>query len=183
MGTMRTLALGLAIAAAGGAFAALRAGPPQPAVRGAVWTEIAWPFALDQWGRGHAFRCGTADCGGAIELTLRAKIGFCNCASAVDDDEVDRVADFDLIGSEATALGAGRPIGVRGMEGRSRHYALAGRGAKGRSGLAVALHDRCDMIVATAVAADGGPAALEAAAIEFLTRDEVRRWVEVTLGL
>src|ERR1043165_2544619 len=115
METMRALVLGLAIAGAGGPFAALRAGAPRPAVRGGVWTGIAWPFALDQWGRGRAFRCGTADCSGAIELTLRAKIGFCNCASAVDDDEVDRVADFDLIGGEAIALGAGRPFAVRGL--------------------------------------------------------------------
>jgi len=33
-----------------------------------------------------------------IEVYLRPKIGFCNCDSGVaDDDEVDRVADLDLI--------------------------------------------------------------------------------------
>ena len=44
-----------------------------------------------------------------VDLYLRAKIGFCNCASAIDDEEVDRVADFDLIGgAHARSTPAGR---------------------------------------------------------------------------
>ncbi len=27
----------------------------------AQWVEVAWPFPLDQWGTGRAFRCGAAD--------------------------------------------------------------------------------------------------------------------------
>jgi hypothetical protein len=183
MVTARVLAFLLAIAAAGGAYAALRAGSPQPVVRGAVWREIAWPFAVDQWGGGRAFRCGSADCGGAINLYLRAKLGFCNCTNAIDDEEVDRVTDFDLIGAAFAALGPGRPISMHGMDGRSRPYALAGRSANGQSVLAVALHDRCDMIVATAVVAGAEPAKHEKVVTEFLNRDDIRRWAEVTLGL
>jgi hypothetical protein len=46
-----------------------------------------------------------------VNLYLRAKIGFCNCVSAIDDEEVDRVGDVDLVGSERAELGPGRPIG------------------------------------------------------------------------
>ena len=182
--TRRAFAVLLTMAAAGGGYAALRAAQtPQRAGDRPAWTEIAWPFAGDQWGRGRAFQCAAAACGSGIDLYLRAKIDFCNCASAIDDEEVDRVADFDLIGGGHAALDAGRPIGVHGMDGRSRRYALVGRSAKARSVLAVALHDRCDMIVATAVVAGDEPAAHENAVIEFLKSEEVRRWAEATLGL
>ena len=43
-----------------------------------AWTEIDWPFLLDQWGTGKAFRCRALDCGSDVEVYLRAKIGFCN---------------------------------------------------------------------------------------------------------
>lgn len=129
------------------------------------------------------FRCSAAACGSAIDLYLRAKIGFCNCASAIDDEEVDRVADFDLIGGEQAALDRGRPIAVHGMEGRSRRYVLAGMAQKATSALAIAFHDRCDMVVATAVVAGDDLAAHENAVITFLKSEEVRRWAEVTLGL
>jgi len=180
---MRQVLIVVLVIGAGAAAAALRLAPPQSVPGGAGWAEIAWPFALDQWGGGRAYRCSAAGCGGVTDLYLRAKIGFCNCAAAVDDEEVDRVADFDLVGGEPAALGPGRPIGVIGMAGRSRQYALAGRRAQGRSVLAIALHDRCDMIVATVVAAGGEPAAHEKVALEFFNRAEVRRWAEVALGL
>ena len=31
-----------------------------------VWTEVAWPFPIDQWGKGKAFRCKAADCGAEV---------------------------------------------------------------------------------------------------------------------
>jgi hypothetical protein len=180
----RAFAVVLTIATAGGGYAALRAAQaPQRAIERPAWTENAWTFATDQWGRGRAFRCPAAACGSEIDLYLRAKLGFCNCARAIDDDEVDRVADFDLIGGEHAALGSGRPIGVHGINGRSRRYALDGHGAKARSALVIALHDRCDMVVVTAAVAGEDPAAHETAVIAFLNSDEVRRWTEATLGL
>ena len=64
----------------------------------AAWQEIAWPFPRDGWPAGRAFRCDATSCGEAIEIYLRPKLGFCNCDTGVaDDDEVDRVADLDLI--------------------------------------------------------------------------------------
>ena len=89
-----------------------------------VWTEVAWPFPIDQWGKGKAFRCKAADCGAEVNIYLRAKIGFCNCTTGVaDDEDLDRMGDLALVG-EVSPLGAGRPISVAWMKGRSRAYAL-----------------------------------------------------------
>ena len=74
-----------------------------PGSGGAVlWREISWPFPRDGWPAGRAFRCDACGGGlGAVELYVRPKIGFCNCTTGVaDDDEVDRVADLDLISAQ-----------------------------------------------------------------------------------
>ena len=169
----------------GAAASILAAVSPEPDLAAApnrpVWAEIAWPFPLDQWGRGRAFRCKAADCGSEVDLYLRAKIGFCNCTSAIDDDEVDLVGDVALVGGARTALGLGRPVGVHWMNGRSRGYALSDATAK--SALTIAFHDRCDMIVATAAVGHDEPAGQEAAVLEFLNSDLVLRWAEAALGL
>ena len=68
------------IAAVGGYAVFLADKPRELHSAAAVWTEVSWPFPLDQWGRGRAFQCKAADCGSELNLFLRAKIGFCNCA-------------------------------------------------------------------------------------------------------
>ena len=133
-------------------------------------------------GRGRAFQCKAADCGSELNLFLRAKIGFCNCAIGVaDDDDLDRVGDVGLI--DSSALGAGRPIGVHWMKGRSRGYVVGGRGALAKSVLSIAFNDRCDVIVATATVGSDERAAHEGAVLEFLNSDLVSGWAETTLGL
>jgi hypothetical protein len=165
------------------ALLAARAPEPRHAVH-PVWSEIGWPFQIDQWGKGRAFRCLAVDCGAEVTLYLRPKIGLCNCVSAIDDEEIDRAGDVDLLASESTPLGPGRPIAVRWMNGRSRGYVLGGRGTAGRSSaLAIAFHDHCDMIVATASVSNSEPAVQADAVLEFLNSDLVLRWTEVTLGL
>jgi len=181
------IAAALAILVAIGGSAVLRGGKAFEPSRLAAgnrprWAEVAWPFPLDQWGRGLAFRCRPADCGSDINLYLRAKIGFCGCASEIDDDEVDRVGDTDLVGGEPTALGAGKPVGVHGMQGRSRGYEIRGS-VMMKSVLTVAFHDRCDMIVATAALTNNDPASQHDAVLDFLNSDLVLRWAETTLGL
>lgn len=133
-------------------------------------------------GRGRAFQCKAADCGSELNLFLRAKIGFCNCAIGVaDDDDLDRVGDVGLI--DSSVLGAGRPIGVHWMKGRSRGYVVGGRGALAKSVLSIAFNDRCDVIVATATVGSDERAAHEGAVLEFLNSDLVSGWAETTLGL
>src|SRR5438876_9253885 len=146
-----------------------------------VWTEAAWPFPIDQWGQGWAYQCKAADCGVEVNLYLRPKIGFCNCQTGVaDDEELDRVNDVELVGSESSALGPGRPITVHWMKGRSRGYTVGAPPAK--SVLSLAFNNRCDVIVATVVAGND-PVAQEAAVLEFLNGDFVLNWAKVVLGL
>src|ERR1700731_5442249 len=90
-----------------------------------AWREIAWPFPRDGWPAGRAFRCAAAACGNEVELYVRPKIGFCNCDSGVaDDDEVDRVADLDLMSERFVPLEAGKVILVADIPGRLRSYHL-----------------------------------------------------------
>ncbi len=186
---MRRVA-GIAIAAAslGSVLAAALAwfAVPQHAAATATvpaWTEVAWPFPMDQWGKGKAFRCKAADCGAEVNLYLRAKIGFCNCTTGVTDDEdLDRMGDLVLVG-QVSPLGTGQPISIAWMKGRSRAYTLNARNPHGRTVISVVFNERCDMIAATAVLRHDRPAATEPSVIEFLNGKTVMRWAEITLGL
>ena len=192
MKTATAIAVVAAFALGGlaGALALLAAKPSDPVgttttTAGApAWSETQWPFPMDQWGKGKAFRCGANDCGSEVSLYVRAKIGFCNCATGVaDDEELDRISDFDLFGNKLTALGPGQPIVVAWMKGRSRAFSIAGPSRAQKSALSVGFNDRCDAIVATAVLRDGRPGAIEPAVLAFLNSRTVLRWAEVTLGL
>jgi hypothetical protein len=179
------LAAVVLVAGIGGYAVFLVAGPAADTLRTSprvpVWTEAAWPFPVDQWGGGWAFQCKAADCGIDVKLYLRPKIGFCNCETGVaDDEELDRVGDVDIVGSERSALGSGRPITVHTMKGRSRGYKVGAPSAK--SVLSLAFNSRCDVTVATVVA-DGDPVAQEQAVLEFLNGDLVVHRVEEVLGL
>ena len=148
-----------------------------------VWTEMAWPFPTDPWGKGKAFRCRAADCGAEVNVYLRAKIGFCNCTTGVaDDDDVDRMGDLVLVG-DVSPLGTSRPVRIAWMEGRSRAYTLNARYPLGKTAISVVFRERCDMIAATAVLGHDRPAAIEPSVIEFLNGNTVMRWAEITLGL
>ena len=118
-----------AIAVAGTAFIAgsaavfgLRA-PVNPSAMEPAWTEVKWPFLLDQWGLGKAFVCMPADCGSKVDVYVRPKIGFCNCSTGVSDDaELERIGDTDLVSPEIRPLGPARPVKVGWMEGLLRAY-------------------------------------------------------------
>jgi hypothetical protein len=171
----------IVLAAGIGGYAAFLAAKPPEATHRPVWTEVTWPFPVDQFGGGWAFQCKAADCGIDVNLYLRPKIGFCNCQTGVaDDEELDRVGDVDLVGSEGSALGPGRPITVHSMKGRSRGYKVSAPSAK--SVLSLAFNSRCDVTVATVIAV-GDPATQEQAVLEFLNGDLVLHRVEEVLGL
>jgi hypothetical protein len=148
-----------------------------PAELQPVWTEFKWPFPIDQWGIGRAFVCKPAVCGVEVNVYLRPKIGFCKCATGVDgDDELERVGDNGLIGRNAVALGAGRPIEVAGMKGRSRAYQVTDL-AQGRV-LSIGFNDRCDVMVALVMLGAGDQGVLEPAVLAFLDSERVRRWIK-----
>src|SRR6266851_1558888 len=121
---LRAAVIGIGLMAAPGAIHSVPARPPaelEPA-----WTEFKWPFPVDQWGIGRAFVCKPAECGVEVNVYLRPKIGFCKCATGVDDDdELERVGDTALIDAN-TALAPGRVIEVAAMKGRSRAYGVSG---------------------------------------------------------
>jgi hypothetical protein len=181
----KLLAVAAAIAfcvASGGAAMTLLSGNPAAQSRHPVWTETAWPFPVDQWGKGKAFTCRAADCGVDITVFLRAKIGFCNCITgASDDSELDRMSDFELVG-RATPLANGHEIKVGHMHGRSRTYRFV-QDRRGKTAIAVVFNDRCDMVAATAIVPHERPASIEPAVIAFLNSPTVQRWAEITLGI
>jgi hypothetical protein len=184
----RVAGTAVAVVLLGGVLAAALAwfGLPRHAAATATvpaWTEVAWPFPIDPWGKGKAFRCKAADCGAEVNIYLRAKTGFCNCTTGVaDDEDLDRMGDLVLVG-EASPLGTGRPISIAWMKGRSRAYTLNARNPPGKTAISVVFNERCDMIAATAVLGHDRPAATEPSVIEFLNSNTVMRWAEVTLGL
>ena len=77
------------------------------------FTEVRWPFPTDEWGEGKAFRCAAADCGAEVDVYIRAKIGFCNCLTGVsDDNELDRLSDFNLMRGKPAVQGPGHEINI-----------------------------------------------------------------------
>ncbi|QOZ55016.1 hypothetical protein [Bradyrhizobium sp. CCBAU 53338] len=175
------------VAAIAGVLAALGASgvsayqfAPSPAPTSAHWRELAWPFPRDGWPAGRAFRCEGGGCDGA-ELYVRAKRGFCNCDSGVaDDDEVDRVADIDLITPRFAATAPGEAVHVGEMHGRARHYDLDMPGGSRKAAIGVAVSRRCDLFVAAAQG-QAEASAVQRAALVFLETPEMETWVTAAL--
>jgi hypothetical protein len=150
------------------------------APRAANWQEIAWPFPRDGWPAGRAFRCDGAGCGG-VEVYVRPKKGFCNCDSGVaDDDEVDRVADLDLMSERFAAREAGSVIRVADMPGRLRAYDLDMQDGSRRTAVGIAVSRRCDLLVAVAQGR-GDASEVRRAALDFLATSELARWMTAAM--
>ena len=141
------------------------------------WREIAWPFPRDGWPAGRAFRCAIEACGGEVEVYVRPKIGFCNCDGGVaDDDEVDRVADLDLMSERFAPLEPGQVVQIAGMTGRIRAYDLSMADGARHTAIGIAVSHRCDLLVAVAQG-KGNAAGVERVALEFLGTGEMARWM------
>jgi hypothetical protein len=145
------------------------------------WREIAWPFPRDGWPAGRAFHCGAASCGEEVEIYVRPKIGFCNCDSGVaDDDEVDRVADLDLMSAGFVPLEAGKVVRIAEMTGRSRNYHLAMADGSRHAAAGFALSRRCDLLVAVAQGKGDAPQ-VQRAALAFLGSGDMTRWMQLAM--
>jgi hypothetical protein len=148
----------------------------------ADWQEIVWPFPRDAWPAGRAFRCQSAACGEGVELYVRPKIGFCNCDSGVaDDDEVDRVADLDMISPNFMPRAAGRVVSVAAMSGRARAYDLDMPDGSHHAALGLALSHRCDLLVAVVQGKDSA-SSVERAALAFLGTHDMARWMTAAMS-
>ena len=152
----------------------------QAAPEGEVrWREIDWPFPRDGWPAGRAFRCEACD---GAELYVRPKIGFCNCDTGVaDDDEVDRVADLDLISERFVPLEQGKPVRIGELSGRSRSYGLSMSNGAHHVAVGMAVSHRCDLLVAVVQGSATAPE-LRLAALQLLQSGEMRRWTMAALG-
>jgi hypothetical protein len=145
----------------------------------AKWKEIAWPFPRDGWPAGRAFRC--ASCGG-VELYVRPKIGFCNCTTGVaDDDEVDRVADLDLISQTFAPTEAGKFVHIADLVGRARNYDLKMSDGSRHAAVGIALSHRCDLLVAV-IQGKANAEDLRRAALDYLASREVQHWMMASLA-
>ena len=144
------------------------------------WQEIAWPYPRDGWPAGRAFRCD--GCAAPIELYVRPKIGFCNCDTGVaDDDEVDRVADLDLISDRFAPLAPGKVIRVADLSGRSRAYDLDMPGGVRHAAVGIAVSHHCDLLVAV-VQGSAHADELQREAVAFLTTKRMKHWMMAALG-
>lgn len=140
------------------------------------WHRIIWPFPHDGWNEGQAWR------GHGLELYVRPKLGFCgNCdTGVVEDSEVDRVTDIDLVDPLFTPLGPGQRIQVTDLVGRSRVYKLRSRGPA-QLAEAIAVAYRCDLVVAVIVG-NVADEKLRRIAHRFLEADPVQDWINEQLG-
>lgn len=189
MPAMRRAATVTTAFAAAGAVALLlyfapglqRAGPIAPTHP--KWVETKWPFLMDQWGEGRSFECKAADCGSDLKLYIRSKIGFCSSVTGVaDDNELERLSDFDFMKGASVALDNGHEVKVGWMTGRLRTYAIAGSD-RSASAISIAYNNNSDALVATVLLDHAQPAAVEPAVMAFLGGQDMLRWVKVTLGL
>jgi hypothetical protein len=186
MGTSK-FAAALLVVALASAAAVARSYPPAGHVDGGEqasdWREIAWPFLRDAWEAGRSFRCEAATCPRGLTVHVRPKIGFCNCATGVaDDDEVDRVGDVVLLGDDFAAAAAGYPIVIGGMQGRARPYLVKARQGPVLYALGAAYAKDCNVVVAMAVSEQPITAELERLTLDELNSPQVGRWVEASLG-
>ena len=182
LGRGRRLALGAGVVAVAGTL--LAAGLlHRPALAHPSWSEVAWPYPLDPWPAGRAFRCSAAGCGSEIRIAIRPKIGFCNCSTGVaDDDEIDRVGDLVVLGSDYRPDGASWPITIGKLVGRSRRYEVAQPGGHKLHALGLAASAHCDVVVGTIDSDAPIPPETERAALTFLAADPVRSWAEAAVG-
>ena len=153
----------------------------QAASQDGDWQEIAWPFPRDGWPAGRAFRCGASACGGGIEVYVRPKIGFCNCDSVVaDDDEVDRVADLDLLSERFVPIEPGKVVRVADMPGRIRAYDLRMTDGSRHAAVGIAVSRRCDLLVAVAQGR-GDATKVQRAALDFLASGRMMEWMTAAM--
>jgi hypothetical protein len=170
-----SLAGGMVAALAG--FAAFAAWFPKPdrEEEATGWRRIGWPFPRDAFPAGRAWRRDNT------EVYVRPKVGFCaNCATGVvEDSEVDRVSDVDLLDTRFVPVAAGKRIHITDLSGRARLYRIKKDG-RDRLAQGIAVSYKCDLIVAVAI----GPVDDEAVAKQvrrFLETNTVQGWLNAQL--
>lgn len=148
---------------------------PDPDEQATGWRRIAWPFPRDAFPAGRAWKRDD------IEVFVRPKLGFCgNCETGVvEDSEVDRVTDIDLLDERAVGLGEGKRIRLTDLVGRARLYRIQ-RVGRERIAQGIAVAYNCDLVVALVVLPVAHDAVLKAAH-RFLETNTVQVWINAIL--
>jgi hypothetical protein len=145
---------------------------------GPGWHQMAWPFPRDAFPPGRAWR------NDEMRVYVRPKLGFCgNCdTGVVDDYEVDRVTDIDLLDPDFAPVADGKQLHITDLAGRGRVYRLKAKGKDGQpllaEGIAVSL--KCDLVVAIVVGKVDDPTVAKEAH-RFLESNTVQVWVNKIL--
>ncbi|WP_428674489.1 hypothetical protein [Reyranella sp.] len=139
------------------------------------WRRIPWPFPRDAFPAGRAWKRDDT------EVYIRPKLGLCgNCdAGVVEDSEVDRVSDIDLLDEQFVPLREGKRIQLTDLTGRARLYRIR-KGGRERVAEGIAVSYKCDLVVAIVV----GPVADDAIlknAHRFLETNTVQVWINALL--
>ena len=144
---------------------------------GPGWHEMAWPFPRDAFPAGKAWRNGD------LRVYVRPKLGFCaNCETGVVDDyEVDRVTDLDLIDTKFVPARDGSAIHITDLKGRARFYRLKGFDGKPTLAEGIAVNFDCDLVVAVVVGPKLDDPAVRKQAHDFIESNTVQVWVNKTL--
>jgi len=139
------------------------------------WRRIAWPFPRDAFPAGRAWKRDDT------EVYIRPKLGFCgNCdTGVVEDSEVDRVTDIDLLDEHFVPLREGKRIQITDLEGRARLYRIKKDGRE-RIAEGIAVSYKCDLVVAIVVSPVADDAILKNAH-RFLETNTVQVWINALL--
>jgi len=139
------------------------------------WRRIAWPFPRDAFPAGRAWKRDDT------EVYIRPKLGFCgNCdTGVVEDSEVDRVTDIDLIDERFVPLREGKRIRLTDLTGRARLYRVKKAGRE-RVAEGIAVSYKCDLVVAIVVDPVADDAILKNAH-RFLETNTVQVWINALL--
>ena len=140
---------------------------------GPGWHEMAWPFPRDAFPAGKAYRNDD------LRLYVRPKLGFCsNCETGVvDDSEVDRVTDIDLLDANFTPAADGARVRITDMQGRARLYRLKGKDGRPVLAEALAVSLNCDLVVAIVTGNRLEDPAVRKSAHEFIESNTVQVWI------
>jgi hypothetical protein len=143
------------------------------------WSAIQWPFPVDAWPEGRAFRCGIEECGTEVSFYIRPKIGFCDCYRGVsDDDEIDRVGDLVVLSENYAPSTPGTAVSLGDIRGRARHFTIVAPNQTKRYAIGIALSRKCDAIVATVVSDRPLSGRAEESAFKLLNSPEIKNWIE-----
>ncbi len=97
-----------------------------------------------------------------------------------DDDEVDRVADLDLMSERFAPHELGKAVQIADLPGRLRSYDLQMSDGSKHSAIGIAVARRCDLLVVVAQG-KGAASGVQRVALDFLGSEKLTPWMTVAM--